>query len=203
MAECSVNSVTFNQTKSDLQTAQEKVRESKGAYMSCLLDKDKKAYSAIDLTEAKPDMDRMAAEARTIDTMSQFILKQLGRETGTNKSLGVLSDLAKETSAKLESEIDELKSSIRLERRRFLDASPSVSPAVGGLYFTQEPDNHLIIIFIACFGSFLLIAGLLVIYGYIPVDPNGTTTFTQRLIVVGAFWLAAAYYTYIGFFTFT
>jgi len=203
MADCKVNSVTFNQTKSDLQTAQEKVRESKGAYMSCLLDKDKKAYSAIAMTEAKPDMDRMTAEARTIDTMSQFMLKQLGRETGTNKSLGVLADLAKETSVKLESEIDDLKSSIRLERRRFLDASPSVSPAVGGLYFTQEPDNRAIIIFIACFGSFLLIAGLLVIYGYIPVDQFGNSTFTQRLIVVGAFWLAAVYYTYIGFFTFT
>jgi hypothetical protein len=203
MADCKVNSVTFNQTKSDLQTAQEKVRESKGAYMSCLLDKDKKAYSAIAMVEAKPDMDRMTAEARTIDTMSQFMLKQLGRETGTNKSLGVLADLAKETSAKLESEIDDLKSSIRLERRRFLDASPSVSPAVGGLYFTQEPDNRAIIIFIACFGSFLLIAGLLVIYGYIPVDQFGNSTFTQRMIVVGAFWLAAVYYTYIGFFTFT
>jgi len=203
MADCKVNSVTFNQTKSDLQTAQEKVRESKGAYMSCLLDKDRGAYSAIALTEAKPDMDRMAAEARTIDTMSQFILKQLGRETGTNNSIGVLSALAKETSAKLETEIDELKSSIRLERRRFLDASPSVSPAVGGLYFTQEPDNRAIIIFLACFGSFLLVSGLLLLYGYIPVDLYGNTTFEQRLTVVVSGWIAALLLTYVGFFTFT
>jgi hypothetical protein len=148
-------------------------------------------------------MDRMAAEARTIDTMSQFILKQLGRETGTNKSIGVLSDLAKETSVKLETEIDELKSSIRLERRRFLDAGPSVSPAVGGLYFTQEPDNRIIIIFLACFGSFLLVSGLLLLYGYIPVDLYGNTTFEQRLTVVVSGWLAALLLTYVGFFTFT
>ena len=203
MADCKVNSVTFNQTKSDLQTAQEKVRESKGAYMSCLLDKDRGAYSAIAMTEAKPDMDRMAAEARTIDTMSQFILKQLGRETGTNKSIGVLSDLAKETSAKLEAEIDELKSSIRLERRRFLDASPSVSPAIGGLYFTQEPDNRIIIIFLACFGSFLLVTGLLILYGAVPVDLYGNTTFGQRLTVVVSGWIAVLLLTYVGFFTFT
>lgn len=203
MAECSVNSVTFNQTKSDLQTAQEKVRESKGAYMSCLLDKDKKAYSAIALTEAKPDMDRMTAEARTIDTMSQFILKQLGRETGTNKSISVLSDLAKETSVKLEAEIDELKSSIRLERRRFLDASPSASTAVGGLYFTQEPDNRAIIIFIACFESFLLVTGLLILYGLVPVDLYGNTTFAQRLTVVVSGWIVSLVLMYVGFFTFT
>jgi hypothetical protein len=203
MADCKVNSVTFNQTKSDLQTAQEKVRESKNAYMSCLLDKDRGAYSAIAMTEAKPDMDRMAAEARTIDTMSQFILKQLGRESGTNNSIGVLSNLAKETSAKLETEIDELKSSIRLERRRFLDASPSVSPAVGGLYFTQEPDNRTIIIFRACFGSFLLVTGLLILYGAVPVDLYGNTTFGQRLTVVVSGWIAALLLTYVGFFTFT
>jgi hypothetical protein len=197
---CVPFSVNLNQSTSELQTATEKVRESKRAYMTCLPEKER---GAIALKDATPDVDRMKADARTIDTMSQFILKQLGRETGTMASIGVLSDLAKETSTKLESEIDQLKSSIRLERRRFLDASPSASTAVGGLYFTREPDNRLIIIFLSCFGTFLLLGGLIVLYGFIPVYFITNASFMQRLIMVVSTWVVALFLMYIGFFTFT
>jgi len=197
---CALQSTQFNQRKAEHQTAQVKMTEQKNAYLSCLPDKERGAFA---LAEAKTDIERVTAEARTIDTMSQFILKQLARETGNNASIGILSDLAKDTSAKLESEIEELKSSIRLERRRFLDAGPSNSTAVGGLYFTQEPDNRMIIIFLSCFCSFLLIAGLIVLYGFIPVYFITNASFGQRLISVVSFWVAALVLMYIGFFTFT
>lgn len=197
---CGAFSVNLNQSTVDLQTATEKVRESKRAYMTCLPEKER---GAIALKDAASDVNRMTADARTIDTMSQFILKQLGRETGTMASIGVLKDLATDTSAKLESEIDDLKSSIRLERRRFLDASPSASTAVAGLHFTQEPDNRLIIIFLSCFGSFLLLGGLIVLYGFVPVYFITNASFTQRLITVLSTWLFALFAMYIGFFTFT
>lgn len=197
---CATQSANFNNAKAGLQTATEKIRESKAAYLTCLPNTER---GALITAEAKPDIDRMTAEAATLDTMSLFMLKQLGRETGTNASIGVLSELATETSAKLEAEIDELKSSIRLERRRFLDASPSASPAVGGLYFTQEPDNRAIIIFLACFCSFLLLVGLIVLYGFVPGYIVENSTFGQRLSVVVSGWVAALVLTYVGFFTFT
>jgi len=182
------------------QTAQNKLRTVKSAYLSCLNAADR---GDIITKDAAPEIERLTKEANTIDTMSSFILKQLRRESGANSSLSVLSDLAKETSDNLEKEIDELKSNIRTERRRFLDADPSASTAVAGLYFTQQPDNRMIIIFLSCFGSFLLIAGLLVMYGYIPLDIVANADFDQRLLVVVIFWVATLFLTYVGFFTFT
>ena len=193
--ECTSQKANYENAKNTIQTA-------KAAYYSCpALTSEKRGKMMLD--DAKSDMERIQAEANTVDTMSKFVLKQLARESGANESLGVLSDLATDTAGKLEKEIEEVKSSIRTERRRFLDADPSATTAVAGLWFTQQPDNQMLIIFLSCFGSFLLIAGLLVIYGYVPLDLVANAEFSQRFMVVGIFWLAALVITYVGFFTFT
>ena len=200
--DCDPQMSNYNQADADLATAKEKLRQAKSAYYSCpKLEASKKG--AMVMADAKPEIDRIQKEAETVETMSQFILKQLGRETGANASLGILTDLASETADKLKAEIEEVKSTIRTERRRFLDSDPSVTTAVGGLWFTQQPDNQMIIIFLSCFGSFLLIAGLLVIYGYLPLDLVANADFNMRLVVVGVFWALSLFITYIGFFTFT
>jgi len=194
--------VNYNQANADLATAKEKLRQAKSTYYSCpKLDSSKKG--SLMMADAGPEMERIQKEAATVDTMSQFILKQLGRESGANASLSILTDLASETTDKMKAEIEEVKSSIRTERRRFLDSDPSVTTAVGGLWFTQQPDNQMLIIFLSCFGSFLLIAGLLVIYGYLPLDLVASADFNMRLVVVGIFWVLSLFITYIGFFTFT
>lgn len=200
--DCVPQKAGLTQANTDLAAAKEKLRQAKSAYYSCpKLDASKKGTMM--MADAKPEIERIQREAATVDTMSQFILKQLGRESGANASLDILTDLASETADKLKAEIEETKSSIRTERRRFLDSDPSATTAVGGLWFTQQPDNQMLIIFLSCFGSFLLIAGLLVIYGYLPLDLVANADFNMRLIVVGVFWLAALVITYIGFFTFT
>ena len=197
---CNVYTIALNSATTDETTAKEKKRAAKSSLLSCV-PPNKRAE--IVTADASPDITRLTNESLTVDTMSQFILKQLGRETGSNSSFEVLSDLATETSETLEKEIEELKSNIRTERRRFLDADPSAPTAVAGLYFTQEPDNNMIIIFLSCFGSFLLVAGLIVLYGYVPLDMVKNADFNMRLTIVGSSWVAALLLMYVGFITFT
>lgn len=197
---CDAQMASFNNAKNVANAAKNTIDTTKATYYTCL---DAGERGEKMMAEVGPDMARIQAEAETVDTMSKFILKQLARESGASNSLNVLSDLAVDTAATLEKEIEEMKSSIRKERRRFLDADPSATTAVAGLWFTQQPDNQMIIIFLSCFGSFLLIAGLLVIYGYIPFYLVENAEFSQRLMVVGIFWLATLFITYVGFFTFT
>ena len=197
---CIAQKASFNNAKNGVKTATNTINTAKAAYYACL---DPKKRGEMMKADVGSDMDRIQTEANTVDTMSKFILKQLARESGATNSLNVLSDLAIDTAGKLEKEIEEVKTSIRTERRRFLDADPSATTAVAGLWFTQQPDNQMIIVFISCFGAFLLVAGLLVIYGYIPIDLVANADFSQRLMVVGIFWLATLVITYVGFFTFT
>jgi len=197
---CAAYKAGYNNANSTLNAAKNTINNTKAAYYACL---DPSTRGSLIRAEVSSEMDRIQKEAGTVDMMSQFILKQLARESGASSSLRVLSDLAKETAGNLEKEIEEVKSSIRKERRRFLDADPSATTAIGGIWFTQQPDNRMIIVFLSCFGSFLLVAGLLVIYGYIPLDLVANAGFAQRLTVVGSFWLATLVITYVGFLTFT
>jgi len=146
-------------------------------------------------------VNRLDKEIDVLDNISKFLLKQLKRDSESKSSH--LEQVVTETSAKLETEIDELKSQIRLERRRFLDANPSETTAVAGLYYTEEDDNRSIIIFLVCFGFFLLIGSLLFLYGLIPMAYNANTTFSQRLTVVAITWVVSIVVMYIGFFTLT
>jgi hypothetical protein len=130
--------------------------------------------------------------------MGDFILSQLKREIHTGNTLATLSTFATEEEAKIQKEIERLRSEIRTERRRFLDASPSATTAVGGFYYTGQPDNRVLIAFISCFGAFLLFAGLIVIMNKCPgyLFPMSGE---ERLKIVGVAWLSAIVVTYAGF----
>lgn len=107
------------------------------------------------------------------------------------------------TVKELQNEIEAVKADIRKERRVFMDSDVSVSPAVGGLYFTKVPDNQILIAFLSCFGAFLLFVGLLIIFNKIPVDYFQGLTMPNRLMTVGLVWCMSLIFTYIAFFAFT
>ena len=192
--------VGLEQATSDERNAKQKRDTANNAYLTCLPSNSRGAILA---ANAAPEIARIEREAQTIDTTSQFILQQLRREIGANTSMNVLTDLAEETSARLESEIEELKTNIRTERRRFMDADPSAPTSVAGLYFTQQPDNQMIIIFLICFGIFLLVSGLAVMYGFVTVGSLDNASMSMRYSVVMTYWVSAIVVTAIGFFTFT
>jgi hypothetical protein len=92
-----------------------------------------------------------------------------------------------------------------MEKRRFLDASPSTTTAVAGVYFTQQPDNQLLIAFLTCLVAFLLFVGILVILNKFPglsTLLRDTNTW-ERVKIVGGFWVICLLITYIYLFTFT
>jgi len=204
---CAGPQSTYNNQNPKVESAKNERELKKAEYKKCLFENNKPELSKFLLSDAKTEMDRLSNEGHTVDVMSQFILKQLERETGTLKSLNTMNDIATETSEKLSSEINDLKSGIRKERRRFLDSSPSASTAVGGfLYFVKEPDNRLMLIFLGCVGAFLTVVSLLIIFNLLPfyilknITPENNG---QRYTVVGALWLSVIIVIFFGFLTFT
>jgi hypothetical protein len=157
--------------------------------------------ASLRLAEAQAALDERGREAAQLTAMTQFLLTLQAREGSAT-----LNDLAATTDARIAeaaAEIDDLKSQIRRERRLFMDAGPSVSPAVGGLYFTRTPDNQVLIAFLSCFGAALLFVGLLVILGHIPLPYFEAMTFGERLKTVAIFWVAAVVIMWASFFVFT
>ena len=84
-----------------------------------------------------------------------------------------------------------------------MDSDPSAPTSVAGLYFTQQPDNQMIIIFLLCFGIFLLVSGLAIMYGFVTVGYLNNASMSMRYSVVMTYWVSAIVVTAIGFFTFT
>ena len=190
----------YNQAKANIGQLNEDISKAKGAYLNCLGPEQK--GNAL-LGEAEPAMAKAQAEADTIAYMEKFILTQLERETGTDKTLNSMASIAEEEITTMRSEIDELKTSISTEKRRFIDASPSASTAVAGIYFTGQPDNQVLIAFLCCFFAFLLITGILLITNHIPMDALNRLSFAERLQMVGLSWLLGIILMYVGFFMFT
>jgi hypothetical protein len=197
---CKSLEIKLNQANSDAKNAKQTLDTANSSYLTCLPATNRGAALT---AAAAPEIARLEREAQTIDTTSLFILQQLQRETGANTSMNVLTNLAEETSARLESEIEELKTNIRTERRRFMDSDPSASTSIAGLYFTQQPDNQMIIIFLLCFGIFLLVSGLAIMYGFVTVGYLNNASMSMRYSVVMTYWVSAVVVTVIGFFTFT
>lgn len=197
---CEGTRTSYNQANASVEAANNTLKSSKLAYQTCLADKDKSSLASQLMTDLNADRTSIAALAQTTDTMSSFILKQLRRESGIDGGLSALNDLAHETQTSLESQIDELKTSIRTERRRFLDASPSATTGIGGLlFFTQEPDNNLILIFLGCLGALLVALTLIITNNQLPIASAGS----QNLMLVAALWIGTIVATIVGFFTFT
>jgi hypothetical protein len=192
-SQCTEKLIQRNSAQSALDTAS-------SDYMSCL-PPVKRAEAA--LLDAQPAMGRANAEAKQLQYMNNFILRTLEKETGSDTTIVSLASLVETEISKIQKEIDAVKSDIRTERRRFLDADPQISPAAGGLYYTLVPDNRVLIAFLSCFGAFWLFTGILIIYGFIPLDALTILTAGERLKTVGILWVAIFVLMYLGFIMFT
>jgi hypothetical protein len=197
---CEVKRIQQNSAQALIDQATTAYNQAKSEYLSCLGPQEQ--GNAM-LEDAKPVMDKVMKEAEAIFYMQRFILNQLQREAKNGTTVAVLADSGQEDLEKIRKEIDELKSEIRTERRKFLDANPSKTTAVAGLYFTREPDNKVLIAFLSCFGAFLLFTGLLVLMNHVPLSSIQALTQGERIKVVVSMWVLAIVLAYIGFFTFT
>jgi hypothetical protein len=195
MALCDVQNAQKNSAKAALDVATT-------AYTQCLPLAERQNMA---IESAKPALEKSLNEARQIEYMSSFLLKQLARETDADKTLGTIREVGEESLDTMNKEIDELKANIRLERRIFLDSDPQKGTAVAGLYFTNVPDNQVLISFLATFGVFWLMLGILILRGLLP-SPGGYLEYLgtrERYSLVGGSWLGIAVLTYIGLYTFT
>ena len=197
---CEVKRIQLNSSQSAVDQATVARDAAKKDYVSCLPTGEQGTMA---LADAQPALDKVVKEAEEVAYMHEFVLGQLKREAGSADTLQTLGDVATNESTRMQEEIDQLKTEIRTERRRFLDANPSVSPAAGGLYFTKVPDNRLLIAFLSCFGGFLLFAGLLVVLNHLPIYYFTAMAQGERIKFVGAVWVSAIVMMYIGFYAFT
>ena len=197
---CEVKRIQLNSMQSAVDQATVARDAAKKDYVSCLPTGEQGTMA---LADAQPALDKTVKEAEEVAYMHEFVLGQLKREAGSSGTLQTLGEVATTESTRMQEEIDQLKTEIRTERRRFLDANPSVSPAAGGLYFTKVPDNRLLIAFLSCFGGFLLFAGLLVLMNHLPIYYFTAMAQGERIKFVGAAWISAIVMMYIGFYAFT
>jgi hypothetical protein len=179
-------------------TAQAALNQANAEYMNCLGPQER---GAVALQGAQAEIDRAVKEAEGLAFMNAIVLNQLKKETGDEETLSELADIAVKDTEKMQSEIEELKSQIRTEKRKFLDSDPSVSPAAGGLYFTKNTDNQLLIAFLSCFGVFLLVASVAYAMGYIPLinKPTGS----EVVKIIATFVIVSLVLMYFGFYMFT
>jgi hypothetical protein len=155
------------------------------------------------MTAVQADFDRVNQEAKQLDYMSNFMIGQLEKAVNGQQTLESLAQMAVAQAESVQTEIESLKSTIRTERRRFLDADPSAPTAVAGMYFTKEPDNQALIAFLTCYGAFLLFVGIAIIQNLIPIVFFNRMSSADRMKFVGAMWAVALIMGYIGFYMFT
>ena len=198
--QCEVKRIQQNSAQALIDQATSAYNQAKTDYLTCLGPQEQ-GQALLD--DAKPEMDRIMKEVDALDFMQRFILEQLGREAKHGTTISILADSAHEEAEKIRKEVEELRSEIRTEKRKFLDANPSKTTAVAGLYFIKEPDNQVLIAFLCCFGAFLLFTGLLVIMNHIPVPYLQALTMNERLKAVGTAWVIAIIAVYLSFFSFT
>jgi hypothetical protein len=198
---CSMIQIKVNSAKGALDRAKKTYEERDSEFRRSCMSTAEQGQAA--LTTVQADFDRANAEAQQLTYMHQFLLGQLKQESDGQQTLFDLGQMVLSEAGKVQEEIDHLKGQIRTERRRFLDADPSAPTAVAGMYFTKEPDNQVLIAFLACFGAFLLFASLLVIQNVIPIMFFRNMSSADRLKFVGTMWAIALIVGYIGFYMFT
>ena len=169
-------------------------------YLTCL---GSDAVGAQAVADASGDAALYRGEGAQLKHMGDFIVRQLQREKGGG-ALGELGDIAQAEIDRKQAEIEELKSEIRKERRRFLDAEPNKSPAVlGGLYFTQTPDNQVLIGFLSALGAFLVLAATAVVLGRTPFAFLNATTDSERMKLAAGIVVIPAVVAYVLIYLFT
>jgi hypothetical protein len=177
------------------------IAQTSSDYLQTCLPPDQQAAARLDTVS--PAMRDAETEATQLFFMNEFLLGLLQKETGTEQTLIDLAIIAEADMTKLQTQIEDLKSQIRMKRRVFLDSSPQKSPAIAGLYFTKVPDNQVLIAFLSTFGAFLLFIGLLVILNRIPGDYFERLQPRERYTSVAIFWGASIVIMYAGMYMFT
>jgi hypothetical protein len=153
------------------------------------------------LEDESARLGRLKDEAEALWRMDVTMLTVLEREGAgpTEEVAGIVAGQA----SSVQGQIDDVKSQIRRERRLFLDASPSASPAVGGVYFTRTPDNQVLILFIVGYCGFLAALSALILLRVIPIPYFEAFTMADRIKTVAILWGAGLLLAYVGLFVFT
>lgn len=198
---CSMIQIKVNSAKGALDRAKRTYEDREGEFRRTCMSVAEQGQTAVSAVQA--DFDSANKEAEQLVYMHNFLLGQLKQEADGQQTLGDLGQLVVEESASVQSQIDQIKGLIRTERRRFLDADPSAPTAVAGMYFTKEPDNQVLIAFLACYGAFLLFASLLVILNVVPIMYFQNMSSADRYKFVVGLWIVALLVGYIGFYMFT
>lgn len=193
---CSLNQIKMNTAKGALDSAKKTFADSEKAYRTACLSPAEQARAA--MATVADEINRANQEAEQLTFMHRFLLMQLKKEAESQQTTDNLKEIVGTESDRIQTEIDRLKSAIRTERRRFLDSDPSSPTSV-----TREPDNLVLIAFLACYGLFMLFAGLLVLQNLIPLTFFDRMTTTDRLKFVATLWVIAIVVAYIGLFLFT
>ena len=202
MDECSAKKIGINTAQAAVEQATTELTTAKADYYTCVGPQE--AGQAA-LGDASDEIAEVQKQVNTLQTIQNFVLRQMQREVDATETVEVLKESAAEEEERLRREIEAVKGEIRVEKRRFLDANPSATTAVAGVYFTQQPDNQLLIAFLTCLVAFLLFVGILVILNKFPGLSTllRDTTMWERIKIVGGFWVIALLITYIYLFTFT
>jgi hypothetical protein len=197
--QCASEAVAVNSANRALQEAQAQVSQAQTALSNCL---PPQQQAQARLAGIQDSLGKYNAEAVQLGFLNEFLLGALAREAGNDATLSGLGQIAESQMNRMQNEIEELKSQIRKERRIFLDSAPSVSPAVGGFYFTKVPDNQVLIALLSALGLLLLGLSLILFLGYGP-DAFARLTAGERLKLIGMLWGGSAIVLYIGLLTFT
>lgn len=192
--------IQMNTAQQTLEAAKSSFDQTRTAYITSLQPEER---SRMLLKEIEPVAERLDKEAKELAYINTFIMKQMGQGLGSSDTLASLNDMANDEIGTVKKEIDELKSQIRLERRRFLDAGPNVSPAVAGLYYTKVPDNQLLIALLSVTAILLAIVSALVIMNHLPFAYFQAMTMSERVKLTGVIWIAGILAILVGLWTFT
>lgn len=203
---CEVKRIQVNSAQQALDLATQGRDQARSDYLACLGPQEQGSAA---ISDAQPIINRIKAESEELFKMNEVLLQMLGREAQAHATVADLASYTEEEATALRNQIEDLKSSIRTERRKFLDASPSVSPAVGGLYFTRTPDNQMLIAFLSCLGIFLAFVSALILLNLIPPTVGfgdfvfANMTGGERAKLVAALWIVALVVTWLAFYLFT
>jgi hypothetical protein len=192
--------IQMNTAQQTLEAAKSSFDQTRTAYITSLQPEER---SRMLLKEIEPVAERLDKEAKELAYINTFIMKQMGQGLGSSDTLASLNDMANDEIGTVKKEIDELKSQIRLERRRFLDAGPNVSPAVAGLYYTKVPDNQVLIALLSVTAILLAIVSALIIMNHLPFAYFQAMTMSERVKITGVIWVAGIIAVLVGLWTFT
>lgn len=183
-----------------MNSAESNAEQARTAYISSLPVAEQASYF---MDTVGPRIDTASREAQQLQQIDRFVLSVLERETGSIGSLDSVKEMTDKEISKMEEEIEHLKTQIRMERRLFLDAQPSVSPSVAGTYFLQVPDNRLLLAFMITTAIFLSLISIGIFLGLFPIPRLEATTVRERIFLIAGLWSATILIVYLGLYSFT